>query len=1026
LPASTRSSKEAETGFAHWAQPVKKVSLKNLEEARMKVLAKVALVAIAIGTVLCAGTAQAVEINWPEPTWPDIFEPNQLLTLNLQMDPCDWHDIINNHPITDPNVGLRGCLPEEIERPAWFWMDGEDANKIVVAVRRKKGDAFPDEVDPCKVALKIDINQYYCADPCSPDCNLARYDPNAAPDWHGQKKLSLEVNIDASDAISEGVAVNLHRMASATEGYGWPVWYGSWCELYVNGAYKGVYAHVEQYDKEYMIHRNIYEAHGHSWLYKHHDCDGRFVLKIGDDTYPRSQAVEALCYDPFYSSVAQTQSSGGQCAVPDDANVIADMNQWVDMSRMLHTAAIDAILANSDPLFWNNNNTYFYDPNIDEPNLADKKRLYFPWDVDASFKDTGTDIYYTGGASGYDQLILAKPVFRSQYNQIIRDLLDGPLSFADVNDFLDMVEPVITTAVEADPWLMSHIYDRIGATSAAQLFDWLRDWFAERIPNVRNQVDWDEPLMPPGTVLLDDDFNNTTWDANWTNSGTWAVDSGVYAHESPSAKAPAKASGTFTCLDLDTSDAETVHVDFWLQKDDTDEAEDIILYYYNGTSYVSACDLDTLGEDDEWLHYTDTITDSNYFVSTFKIRLDAVLENGENVWLDEVVITKETAAAELPLIYGHVLDPCAAPVTGVSVDANNLGGSDTTDVNGYYEIEVPNDWSGTVTPTKTGYSFAPTDRSYSNVTTDQNDQDYTATLLTYTISGAIVDANTDPVVGVSVDADNGGGSDTTDPNGEYSLTVDYDWSGTVTPTKTGYTFAPTDRPYSNVTSDQIDQDYTATLLTYSISGTVTSGGPGLDGVTMDGLPGSPVTAGGGLYNATVPYGWGGTVTPTLAGYTFVPASRLYSNVTSDQLNQDYAGTLLTYTISGTILGPGSGPVPGVSVDADNGGGSDVTDPNGDYSLTVDYDWSGTVTPTKTDYTFAPTDRSYSNVTSDQTAQDYTGTHICDIYPDGIIDLKDVDVVCENWLTAGPSGDIDNSAFVDLTDFTMVADAYKNQ
>jgi hypothetical protein len=708
-----------------------KLLYKKFGGAMMNVLAKVALVAIAVGTVLCAGTAQAVEINWPEPGWPEIFEPNQLMTFYIEMDPCDWHDIINNHPIevSDPNVGLRGCLPEEIERPGWFWKDGEDANKIVVAVRRKKGDAFPDEVDPCKVALKIDINQYYCADPCSPDCNLAKYDPNAAPDWHGLKKLSLEINTDAVDAISEGVAVNLHRMASATEGYGWPVWYANWCKLYVNGAYKGLYVNVEQYDKQYMIHRNIYEAHGHSWLYKHHDCDGRFVLKIGDDTYPKSQAVEALCYAPFYSSVAETQSSGGECSVPDDANVIADMNQWVDMSRMLSTAAIDAFFTNSDPLFWSNNNTYFYDPNIDEPNLVGKKRLYFPWDVDAGFKATDTDIYYAGGSSGWHDLILDIPLFRSQYNQIMRDLLDGPLTFADINDFLDMVEPVITTAAEADPWLMSHIFDRIGATTAAEVFDWLRDWLTERIPNIRNQVDFDEPLMPPGTVLLDDDFNNAVWDANWTNSGTWVVDSGTYAHESPSAKAPSKASGTFTCLDLDTSDAIAVHVDFWLQKDDTEDAgvdEDITLYYYNGTSYVNVYDLDTLGADDEWLHYTDTITDSNYFVANFKIRLDALLENGDNVWLDEVFITKELPAVA-PTISGTILDPNTDPVTGVSVDADNGGGSDITDVNGYYEIQVTSGWSGTVTPTKTDYTFAPTNRVYANVTSDQSAQDYTGT-----------------------------------------------------------------------------------------------------------------------------------------------------------------------------------------------------------------------------------------------------------------------------------------------------------
>ena len=104
-------------------------------------------------------------------------------------------------------------------------------------------------------------------------------------------------------------------------------------------------------------------------------------------------------------------------------------------------------------------------------------------------------------------------------------------------------------------------------------------------------------------------------------------------------------------------------------------------------------------------------------------------------------------------------------------------------------------------------------------------------------------------------------------------------------------------------------------------------------------------------------------------------------------------------------------------------GSPVTDGNGDYTATVNGRWSGTVTPTKTDYTFAPTERVYSNVTSDQWSQDYTGTDICDLYPDGLFDLRDVDVICENWLTVGPEGDINDSGHVDLGDFAILSDKF---
>jgi hypothetical protein len=52
----------------------------------------------------------------------------------------------------------------------------------------------------------------------------------------------------------------------------------------------------------------------------------------------------------------------------------------------------------------------------------------------------------------------------------------------------------------------------------------------------------------------------------------------------------------------------------------------------------------------------------------------------------------------------------------------------------------------------------------------------------------------------------------------------------------------------------------------------------------------------GLYTCNVPQGWSGTVTPALTGYSFAPASRSYTNVTSNQGTQDYAATVSTDSV----------------------------------------------------------------------------------------------------------------------------------
>ena len=131
----------------------------------------------------------------------------------------------------------------------------------------------------------------------------------------------------------------------------------------------------------------------------------------------------------------------------------------------------------------------------------------------------------------------------------------------------------------------------------------------------------------------------------------------------------------------------------------------------------------------------------------------------------------------------------------------------------------------------------------------------------------------------------------TDSLGAYGAEVDSGWWGTVTPSKTGYTFSPPSRSYSGVTSHQTNQDYTAAIVMLTISGSVkTGGGTALSGVVMGGLPGNPQTEANGNYAGAVPYGWSGTVTPAKAGYAFTPPTRNYANVIVNQTSQNYTGT----------------------------------------------------------------------------------------------------------------------------------------
>ena len=302
---------------------------------------------------------------------------------------------------------------------------------------------------------------------------------------------------------------------------------------------------------------------------------------------------------------------------------------------------------------------------------------------------------------------------------------------------------------------------------------------------------------------------------------------------------------------------------------------------------------------------------------------------------------------------GILITFAVSGTTGIEgVVMNGLPGNPITGVGGLYKATVNYGWSATVTPVKEGYTFEPPERQYSDITGGQFNQNYTATLLTFTISG------TTGMAGVVMEGLPG--NPVTDADGYYTATVDYGFSGTVRPTKESYTFEPANRSYEKVTANLGNEGYTATLLTFTISGSA-----GTAGVVMSGLPGNPVTGTGGTYSATVDYGWSGTITPTKEGYTFKPANRIYDLVTGDQMNQNYTGTLITFTVSGTA-GVGGVVMNGLP-------GNPVTATDGRYTATVNYGFSGTATPTKEGYTFEPSDRQYSDVTSGQTNQNYTAT-----------------------------------------------------
>jgi hypothetical protein len=202
-----------------------------------------------------------------------------------------------------------------------------------------------------------------------------------------------------------------------------------------------------------------------------------------------------------------------------------------------------------------------------------------------------------------------------------------------------------------------------------------------------------------------------------------------------------------------------------------------------------------------------------------------------------------------------------------------LPGEPLTDQSGVYSAEVPEGWSGRVTPMKEGFSFEPPSRIYTRVSDDCEHDYYRAKRLRFTISGN---------VGVGDVLMRGlPGGVVSDSRGSYRVEVDYGWSGTVAPAKEELTFEPTSRVYRKVAGHLSNQDFKAKELMVTISDSIVIGDEPIQDVQIRAEPGgySAVTDNNGRYSIKVPYGWSGKLIMEKPGFLARPVT--FTNVTSD-------------------------------------------------------------------------------------------------------------------------------------------------
>lgn len=124
------------------------------------------------------------------------------------------------------------------------------------------------------------------------------------------------------------------------------------------------------------------------------------------------------------------------------------------------------------------------------------------------------------------------------------------------------------------------------------------------------------------TLINAESFEGGWLPSDWIETGNWEQESdyayaGTYSADFDGWSGGR--SGYLTSPIMDCSDADVIYVDFWWYDLDLDDNE-FLIEYYDGSTWDTYQDLNQLESGNGWHHYTEAVTDSQYFVSNFQIR----------------------------------------------------------------------------------------------------------------------------------------------------------------------------------------------------------------------------------------------------------------------------------------------------------------------------------------------------------------------------------------------------------------------
>lgn len=348
--------------------------------------------------------------------------------------------------------------------------------------------------------------------------------------------------------------------------------------------------------------------------------------------------------------------------------------------------------------------------------------------------------------------------------------------------------------------------------------------------------------------------------------------------------------------------------------------------------------------------YSFTVTNGTYVVTPSRTGYTFTPSSQSVTVANANVISNFTSIAQTPRTISGTITGAGASGASVTLSGSATFSTTTTSTGSY---NFPGLFTGTyvVAVARPGYSYSPASQkvtiSNANVTAN-----FASTALTYSISGTISGSGGN---GATVRLTGTTSATTTaSSTGTYSFLGLPNGSYSVAASKTGYSMTPANQALT-INGSNVTQNFTSSLLTFTLSGTISgAGGNGAKVNLTGGTTASTTASASGVFSFTgIPAG-SYTLSPTKSGYTFSPSSQSVA-ITTANATVNFSSAVTTYSISGTISGPGGSRTTVTLAGAKTL--TTTTNSSGAYSFTGLANGTYTVSASKVFFSFTPTTQS---------------------------------------------------------------------